>query len=219
LADKTNNNWVLLYEIINIPADSKKCELVIDLPGVIAETCVDDIKVYPNPGKIYPLEILETAGKFDYLRTRKPVSPPGWIMDYNINKMDNPPIRIEREGNESFLRVENDNPTKTVVLDNYFSLDTNWKKINIKAKIRTKNLKCGNEGWQNARVMVTFVDKIGQKVGGYGECPEAKTDQNWTEKSVVREIPEGAAGVRLQVGLFNATGIADFDDISISKAE
>ncbi|HPO90066.1 MAG TPA: hypothetical protein PLJ44_03010, partial [Victivallales bacterium] len=134
-------------------------------------------------------------------------------------KMDNPPIRIEREGNESFLRVENDNPTKTVVLDNYFSLDTNWKKINIKAKIRTKNLKCGNEGWQNARVMVTFVDKIGQKVGGYGECPEAKTDQNWTEKSVVREIPEGAAGVRLQVGLFNATGIADFDDISISKAE
>jgi hypothetical protein len=78
-------------------------------------------------------------------------------------------------------------------------------------------LQCGSESWEDARVMVTFADGRGQKVGGYGEVPGTKADQDWQEMGALREVPEGAVAIRLQVGLFSSAGTADFDDIKVGQ--
>lgn len=218
LAEKTDGKFVEVWETVSIPPDSINVEVILDLPETVGEFEVDDIEVFADT-KLAPLSVLKNLGTFDYRRKTAAATPPGWIVSYEISSQEKPQIRIESEGGKKFLRVENTDPNKDVTCENFFKLDPSWKKVKISAKIRTKDLKCGAEIYQDARVMVVFCDDKGNQVGKFGEVPFVKVDQDWKEITAVREVPEGATGIKLQVGLIRSTGTADFDDISVTKAE
>lgn len=219
LAEKTDGKFVELWEEVEIPPDSKIVGLVFDLSSTTGEFEVDDVELFADPPKGVPLSVLESAGKFNQSRKLGAATPPAWITTYKISSQQVPPVRIETEGAEKFLRIENKTPDEDIYCENYFKIDPSWKKVKVSAKIRAKDLKCGSEVYHDARVMITFTDGKANKVGGYGDVPCVKADQDWKEASAVREVPDGATAIRLQVGLFHSTGTADFDDISVTKAD
>ena len=217
LAEKTDGKFVEIWQEVEIPPDSKTVRLVFDLPSTTGEFDVDDVELFADAPKGIPLSVLDNAGKFNHSRTLGVATPPNWITTYQIYSQEVPPVRIETEGAEKFLRVENKTPDKDIYCENYFKLDPSWKKVKISAKIRAKDLKCGSGVYHDARVMTTFTDEKGNIVGGYGDVPCVKADQDWKEISAVREVPQGASAIRLQIGLFHSSGTVDFDDISVSK--
>jgi hypothetical protein len=215
LADPTGGQWVERWEDIKILPDTISVGVVADLSGVTGNFDVDDVQLLADAPKGMPLSALATDGAFSFRRLNRVASPPGWIVPYAIATAEKPPLRIEREGDNGFVRIENNAVGKSVTMEQFYALDPAWKKVKISARMRAKGLSCGAEVWEDARVMVTFADNRGQKVGGYGEVPCVKADQDWQEMSAVREIPEGATAIRLQVGLFSSTGTVDFDDIRV----
>ncbi len=213
LADSTGGKWFERWETMPVPPDSKTAELVFDMSAAVGEFDISDVRLFATNDKCIPLAALDLAGGFDHRRTLRTNSPPNWIVSYDQQTKDNPEIALKDEDGMRFLRVRNGSPEKDVFAENFFALDPSWKKVRISAKMRTKDLKCGSEVYHDARVMLIFTDSKGQKVGGYGEVPFAKADQDWKEMSAVREVPEGAAGIRLQPGIYHSTGTVDFDDI------
>jgi len=219
LADPTGGQWVERWDEIEILPDTVTVGVVVDLSGIVGNFDVDDVQLLADAPKGMPLSALATDGAFSFRRLNRVASPPGWIVPYAIATAEKPPIRLEREGDNGFVRIENGAAGKSVIMEQLYAVDPAWKKVRVAAKIRTKGLQCGAEVWEDARVMVTFADGRGQKVGGYGEVPCVKGDQDWAEMSAVREVPEGSAAIRLQVGLFSSTGTADFDDIKVEPVQ
>ncbi len=95
-------------------------------------------------------------------------------------------------------------------------LDPAWHKLNLTLRLRATDVVTGDEGWQDARLAMTFTDAKGQRVGDWPNVFHASGSTDWLvcERSYV--VPKGAAYLMLNPANFGKSGKAEFEGIKIA---
>jgi hypothetical protein len=124
-------------------------------------------------------------------------------------------VQLLDEGGNHFLRLKNDDPAKTVFVDQKISIEKGWKALTISARMRATDFKAGKAAPQDARVAFAFRDDKGNRVGSWPAVPEVKADSPWVDRTVTVDVPEGAKVLYMQLAMFYCTGAVDFDDIRV----
>jgi tRNA A-37 threonylcarbamoyl transferase component Bud32 len=135
----------------------------------------------------------------------------GWFIHPRFKEQ----VQILREAGNRFIRLSNDDPAKTVFIDQKIDVDPGWKVVTISARMRATNFKRGKLPSQDARVAIVFKDEADKRVGGWPPVPSLRDDSPWIERVVTADVPAGAKAIYVQLAIFNATGTADFDDVKI----
>jgi len=113
-----------------------------------------------------------------------------------------------------WVRISNDDPNRAIWMSTRLKLRPEWESLNVVAKMRVENLKVGKESWHNARVVLRF-EKGGKMVGGYPSQPSLKRDSDWTDVSVIIDVPKGAEYLAISPGFAFSTGTMEIDDIRV----
>jgi len=158
-----------------------------------------------------PIEPGFPFGTFEQLDEKG--QPLGW------HNRDPKHIKILEEDGNHFVRITNLNPRGRATIDGYFKLNPKWKALQIRARLRAKDLKVGAEPWLNGAVGISFTDAQGQHVGGYPDNPSLNRDSDWTVRTIRTDIPKGAVYIKLDTQLLLATGTLDVDDIDIEPLD
>ena len=124
-------------------------------------------------------------------------------------------VKLITEDGNQFFRLHNDDPAKTVFVDQKINVDPSWKAITVSVRMRATNFKAGKNSAHDARVALAFRDAKDARVGQWPPVPNVKSDSPWTERVITADVPPGATSLYIQLAIFNATGTADFDDIKV----
>jgi beta-galactosidase len=159
----------------------------------------------------------ENILKFGYFN--KAVIQDGKMEGWYIPPQNKENIKIIEEDGDKFLRIENNDPERVINFGTHILLERDWGALVIKAKMRVKELKCGKEGWHNARIVISYTDEKG-KILSYPSCPFLSSDTDkWVEKKVIITIREDAKKLGIQPGLYYSTGIFDISYIEIEPVK
>lgn len=113
------------------------------------------------------------------------------------------------------LKVTNDKPQWSGA-DQIIVLPEDAYVIEVEGYIKTEGVVKGAQPWEVARIAVEFLDEGGELTGGYPPVTgQAQGTRDWTKYNQHYRVPAGAAKVKLQCALGNATGTAYFDAISL----
>jgi hypothetical protein len=134
--------------------------------------------------------------------------PEGWRFgDPVFNK-------IQTEGGRKFLRVHSDVPVAAITRQQ-IAIDSATASVNVKARMRARNLKIGDVAWKTGRISLTFTDANNEHVGDW-DAINLKGDQDWTDVAVTLDVPAGAVAFEVACGIWDASGAVDFDDLSVT---
>ena len=84
--------------------------------------------------------------------------------------------------------------------------------------MRTEGIKNGPSGDAMPMVAITLYDELRRDLGTFRLGPFRGT-RPWRSYSRLIRIPVNTREAILRIGLFGATGKADFDDVTIEKVE
>lgn len=123
---------------------------------------------------------------------------------------------VEEEGN-SFLRVSQEKAGPHVFAETRVPVDPGWVAVRVRAKMRARDLEPGKHehGYQNGRIQFLFENEREERVGPWPECPALNEDTGWAWLETQADVPDGAKWMRLQCAIFAATGVVDFDDVTV----
>jgi len=149
------------------------------------------------------------AGAFD----RAQELPAAWWVRDREN------TRLVREDGGAYVRFHNGDASKIVNIGTSLELKPEWKKIRLSLRLRTKEVRAGREAWHAATVMLRFEDGAKKLIPPYPPKPVQSGDQGWTEWKEILNIPEKATVLKIEPGLFFATGEMDLDDIRVEPMD
>ena len=92
-----------------------------------------------------------------------------------------------------------------------------YKRLKLSFWMKTANIRSGRQPWKTAHV--TLYIHYGKKGMKSLSCGRAEGDTDWTRYEKVFDLPEGATTIRLSAGLSLASGVAWFDDFSLSPTD
>jgi serine/threonine protein kinase len=124
-------------------------------------------------------------------------------------------VQILSENGNRFVRLTNDDPEKTVFVDQKIPVDPAWKAVTVTARMRAINFHAGKLASQDGRVAFAFRDDADKRVGSWPPVPTVRADSPWVERVATVDVPAGAKTLYLQMAIFNATGTVDFDDVKV----
>ena len=90
--------------------------------------------------------------------------------------------------------------------------------IRLSGQARTKNVRKGPTGESMPMIAISLYDDLRRDLGSFWIGPFRGT-RPWRSASRLIRIPAGTREAILRVGLFGATGTADFDQISIERID
>jgi hypothetical protein len=129
-------------------------------------------------------------------------------------------VKVIEENGNHFVRVTIDKPKQTAILSRALAVDPAWKRLTIRARLRAKDLKLGEEGWHEPRVALFFANADGEHVGKWPDVPRLRENTaGWIDREVTVDVPDGAAKLDVQCAVFSAQGVVDFDDVTVSVEE
>jgi len=203
-------DWTVLSTRCEVPDQARYAIVTVGFGGsATGELSVDNVSVLVNAPLDAPsLPLGFPQGNFEQLDEKG--NPLGWpVLDVRHQKI------VEEEGNH-FLRTSNDDPNGYPALTLTYRLDPTWQALKIRARMRARNLKVGQQTWQNARLNLTILDALGNRVGNI-KVPELTQDSDWVTKETKIPIPENAPFLEIGPGMLAATGTFDIDDIQIEE--
>jgi hypothetical protein len=140
----------------------------------------------------------------------------GGVRGWKIQERYKSQVVLTEEAGNHFLRVTNPDAAKIVFFERKIPLDPSWVAVTVSARMRAIDFKSGSGSMQDGRVNLIFKDEQGVRIGKYPSVPNVRSDVPWTTRSATADVPPGAKSLHLQVGIFNATGTVDFDDITVA---
>jgi hypothetical protein len=116
-------------------------------------------------------------------------------------------ISREQEGGLPFIRFVSQKPGESVMLFKRVALPKNSRGIFLVMKWRAEGIKHGENEWFDARAMVKLVDKNGGVFSPPGKnldlvFTHKPNPTGWVEQASFIELPDNAAQLQMQVGLF-----------------
>src|SRR5207302_7976791 len=141
----------------------------------------------------------------------------GHLTGWSVSERNAASVHLLDEDGTRFLRLNNDDPSRSVVADQKLELDPSWKSVKISARLRAKNLKPGAASYQDARVAAAFQNAQETRISNWLAGPSLRTDSaTWVQRNVTLDIPSGAKVLYLQLALLSATKQADFNNVTIT---
>jgi hypothetical protein len=122
---------------------------------------------------------------------------------------------VVSQGGNKWLRITNSNTTDAVGFTRNVPLPAGSKLVLVSARMKTSDIKMGNEGWHEPRVVLRFANDKGDMVGDYPSIPNVRFNSDWITREVALEIPEGATQLQMQPGLWLSSGVLEIDDIKV----
>lgn len=123
----------------------------------------------------------------------------------------------EVEGGNHFIRMKTTVPDKLVMLLRIIDVPAGTKALEIGWRWRVTHLKPGKLPWNDARMMLEFLDASGAKLSPQPSPPYSRGTQDaWQTKAVGFIVPDGAVTLKFMPSLFQVTqGTLDLDDVTI----
>lgn len=119
-------------------------------------------------------------------------------------------------GDGAGVKVSNALP-KWSGADQILTLGDGAGEVRVSGWIRAENIVPGSQSWEMGRIAVEFFDDAGAQVGGYPPVvAQVSGTTPWTEARHTYSVPKGAAKIKVQCALGNATGSVFCDDFSAS---
>ena len=144
---------------------------------------------------------LVTNGGFD-------VSGDGWATGWR--KHANATIRHEAGNTWLALKGTQTSSSQSV------PLKPEWSQLHLTLRMRLTDVVLGKEGWQNARLAMSFHNADGERVGPWPNVINGVGTTDWIEHSRDYRIPRGATELRLNPANFGSAGTVEFDDIHLA---
>lgn len=118
---------------------------------------------------------------------------------------------------QTFVRFENDLTNQASHLMQGLALDGRLvKQVRLSGHYRGQRVTQGPDRNQLAQIAITFYDEDRAEVG-FGFIGPFRGTKGWNLYSKVVRVPEAAREAIVRIGMFGATGTADFDHIQLEK--
>lgn len=141
------------------------------------------------------------AGGTDYV--------PGWYYGRQFQLVE------EEGGEERYVRFNNDTVGRDSHLLQGLAIDgREVNRIRLSARVRVADVQPGVQPDQAPTVAITFYDEQRRDVGTYWTNIH-RGNRSWRDDARVLRVPIQAREAIVRIGLFGATGTADFDDVKI----
>ncbi len=201
---EVTDGWVTITATGAVPENTARFEVQ---PGIFAPEgsgMIADVQIIPNPPLPHVVWTKDfPEGRFD------PAGLNAWTLTGDAR------ARVLTEEKQTFLRIENPDANGDVACMLRVKIDPKWSTVTVRFKTRASNIKPGPEGWNEARMHLTFEDEKGDRVGPWPATSGLKADSAWTELEATNVIPAGAIYLRLEPAMFRATGTFDVADIRL----
>lgn len=213
---REDSDWKVVETINPIAAGAAILEVLPQLTHATGVLDVDDIEITDATNDELPhFEITPDLppGQFEDLDENG--WPRGWIQEAGKSGK----FQVGEENGNHFLRLSSPE-IRYVAAKCRFKLPPDWRAIQLKGRLRVKNLQRepNAEGWKTARVGISFQSRHGAPTGGFQQSLKLDNDSAWKELEVKVDIPRDAAYIELAALLQNCAGIFDVDDLKIEKA-
>lgn len=120
---------------------------------------------------------------------------------------------------EDCLLIENNNPAKSIGLNQILPVKQTEYPLLLQGAIRTENITPGKQEGNQARVLITGLDTNGKWLPGLRVAMQMNANTDWTRFSTIFHIPAGADTLLLRVELNHATGKLFTKDLSLHMAQ
>lgn len=127
---------------------------------------------------------------------------------------------LDEDGNH-FLRLTSTAPGEMVLLYRPINIPKGVKALELNWRWRVSGLKPGKEPWHDARIMLDFKDKAGNKLSPKPSPPYTQNNTSgWVERSTAFLVPEGARMLEFMPALFEVErGTFDLDDVALKPTD
>jgi protein-L-isoaspartate(D-aspartate) O-methyltransferase len=143
---------------------------------------------------------------------------PGWYYGRQVQQMNAGKDSTSPQQN-ALVRFRNDTPGLSSHLLQGIAVEgKKVSMIRLSGKVRTENVRKGPTSDAMPAIAISFYDVQRQELGTYLIGPFRGT-RPWRSASRLIRVPAETNESILRIGLFGATGIADFGDISIEKVD
>lgn len=141
---------------------------------------------------------------------------PGWYYGRQVQ-------RVRRSGEAAqgaaFVRFSNETPGLSSHLLQGIAIDGRAvSRIRLSGQARTENIRKGPDPDAMPLIAISLYDELRRDLGTFTVGP-FRGSRPWRASSRLIRIPEQTREAILRVGLFGATGIADFDEIKIERID
>ena len=146
---------------------------------------------------------LFTNGNFERVENGRPVGFSGWYGGAAVR---------EDEGNHWVELSSRGSVTQDI------PLEQDWHSLRISCRMRLTDVRRGEEGWQDARLVMNFRDTDGQHVDPWPNVIHGTGSTDWQEYEREYRIPDGAASLSIGPAMFGSSGTVEFDDVVVTVA-
>ena len=141
---------------------------------------------------------------------------PGWYYGRQVQQ-----VKAEKNSAslDPFVRFENKTPGLSSHLLQGIPIEgKKVSMIRLSGKVRTDDVRKGPNPEAMPAIAISFYDANRQELATYSIGPFRGT-RPWRDASKLIRVPADARESILRIGLFGATGVADFSDISIERVD
>jgi len=114
------------------------------------------------------------------------------------------------------LRVRAVAPDWNGLLTRDFSVPAGAVSAELSGQMMTEKVVGSGQSFTAARAQLVFLNNRGSMVGGWPSSTDVQGTTAWKAFSQTHKLPPGTAYVRLNLGLYNAVGLAKFSDIQLT---
>ncbi|MDC0279223.1 protein-L-isoaspartate(D-aspartate) O-methyltransferase, partial [bacterium] len=143
----------------------------------------------------------------------------GWYYGRQVKRLQASSDTGDAPSGKRFVRFENETPGLDSHLLQGVPIDGQMVSlIRLGTMVRTKGVRRGSSKEELPMLALTLYDKDRKELGTVWLGPYQGT-KDWTKATRLVPIPPATREGILRIGLFGATGIADFDEISIKRLD
>jgi hypothetical protein len=213
-----DSDWVTQTVTAEIPKNAVVLHLQPGLWASAGVMCLDDVVITPveKPGP-FATSVVRVRpdtgfaeGQFETL-SADGKQPQGWG-EWPAG------AELAEQGGNHWVRLTNRNPKAMPAIRANLRLPQACGELRLTARLKTTGLKCGPDVWQNARVVISPCTADGQPLPSL-PGPALTQDSDWqTLETTLTPSPETCYLV-LWIGLWQATGVLEIDDVQMRAAE
>jgi hypothetical protein len=215
---RRDSDWVTQTVTVEIPKGAAALHLQPGLWAARGVMCLDDVVITPveKPGPFAgPVVRLSkdtgfAEGQFETL-TADGSQAQGWSEWPTV-------AMLVGEGGNHWARITNRNPTAMPTLRANLRLPPACKSLRLSVRLQARDLRCGPEPWQQARVVISPCTADGQPLPSL-PGPALAQDSAWQTLETTLAVTPETRYLVLWVGLWQATGSLDVDDVQVTVIE
>ncbi len=143
----------------------------------------------------------------------------GWYYGRQVKRMRRRTGAGARSNDSAYARFENKTPGLNSHLLQGIAIDGRQvSMIRLRGKAQTENIRKGPSSEAMPVIAITLYDELRRDLGSFWLGP-FRGSRPWRSASRLVRIPVETREAILRVGLFGATGTADFDEITIQRVD